>query len=457
LIDDPQQSDPGKLSLAISGWMVGAGNATDNPGLAESLCLARALVIEYLQTPLPDRRNQILSELEAMEGGAVQYLDLIVKHILPPLAPSASEITFDKPMEISIEFGKPPQQASYLIQLPPQYDPWRDYPCIVTLGASTDSFTTPEAQIDWWCGAMNERFGIRSGHASRHGYIVIAPRWTRPNQQAYEYSEQEHAIVLKSLRDAIRRFSIDPDRVFLSGHFEGGTAAWDIGQSHPDHWAGVIPISARAGKYINHTYKNGKSHMAWYFINGGRDFMSRELNANVWNKRMLTKEYQTIIVLFRGRGTEKFADELPNLFTWMSVQSRRPAVEAFECSTLRPWNNYFWWLELELNGNPKMVAPEVNWDTAKRDDWAVEGERKSEQNTLKVRGIRSNSSAVVWMSPENVDFSRDVQIDNTGRNFDGEVRPSRRVILEDVRTRGDRKHAWWARADFNDNNWSIAE
>ena len=455
LADDPQLSDSKKLSLAITGWIVGAGNANENPGISQSLALARPLVIEYLTTAQAQRRTAIIAELEQQEGGAVNYIDLILKHILPPNAPSPGEITSDKPMEIEIEYGAPSRKASYLIQLPPQYDPWRKYPCIVTLGASTDSQTTPEAQIDWWCGPMLERFGIRNGHASRHGYIVIAPRWTRPNQLSYEFSQREQAIVLKSLRDATRRFSIDTDRVFLTGHFVGATAAWDLGQSHPEHWAGVMPISARAERYINHTYKNGKEHCAWYFVNGGRDFTSRDLNANVWNNRMRTREFQTVIVLIRGRGAEKFGDELPNLFQWMSVQRRRPGVESFECSTLRPWNNNFWWLELDLTNNPKMVAPQVDWDAARRDDWLVTGERKVEQNILSVRGIDRDASAVVWMSPENVDFAKDVRIQNSGRNFSGEVKPSRRVILEDARTRSDLQHAWWASVRYANKNWSV--
>ena len=53
------------------------------------------------------------------------------------------------------------------------------------------------------------------------------------------------------LRDACKRFSIDIDRVFLSGHSMGGDAAWDIGLAHPDLWAGVIPIVAAADKYVN--------------------------------------------------------------------------------------------------------------------------------------------------------------------------------------------------------------
>ncbi|GAH02244.1 unnamed protein product, partial [marine sediment metagenome] len=31
----------------------------------------------------------------------------------------------------------------------------------------------------------------------------------------------------------------------------GGDAAWDIGLSHPDLWAGVIIVSGKAGRYVN--------------------------------------------------------------------------------------------------------------------------------------------------------------------------------------------------------------
>src|SRR5262249_8006955 len=130
-------------------------------------------------------------------------------------------------------------QVKYWVHLPPEYDPYRRYPCIVTLNGLA---TTPLQQIDWWAGSYNQEAQTRYGQATRPGYIVIAPRWTRDHQRQYEFSAREHAAVLLPLRDACKRFAIDVDRVFLTGHSVGGTAAWDIGLSHPDLWAGVMPI-----------------------------------------------------------------------------------------------------------------------------------------------------------------------------------------------------------------------
>ncbi len=110
------------------------------------------------------------------------------------------------------------------------------------------------AAIDWWAGPLNAESQQRHGQATRHGYIVVAPRWTRQGQRVYEYTPREHQRVLVSLRDAMRRASIDADRVFLVGHGEGATAAWDIAVSHPDIWAGMISISAEPRKTITITF-----------------------------------------------------------------------------------------------------------------------------------------------------------------------------------------------------------
>lgn len=458
--DDADQTDEQKISLALSGWLVGAGFNPKSLGESESLYRTRALVVEYLQSTRPERRLEILEELSTMETGAPEYLDRIIKHIKPPLAPSRNEISTVEPMEFTIEIpqtgGRQPITAKYLVQLPNEYDPYRRYPCIMTLGGANVQ-TTPKSQIEFWAGEVHPNLPVRVGQAARHGYIVIAPHWMEAGQATYNYSAREHAIVLKSLRDAIRRFSIDTDRVFLSGHFDGATAAWDIGQAHPEHWTGVIPISARAGKYINHYRNNGKSHLRWYYVNGGRDFASTGANATVWNRQLGGKGFDAIVVYYHGRGTERFSDELPNLFLWMSPQQRQFDVRKFECATMRPWDYYFWWLETDLTNHPRMIMPEVNWASVKnRSNWDIQGELKDNvPNRFYIRGALDN--ATVWLSPGLVDFSRNVIIEGQSGSFKGGVTPSATTLMEDVRTRADRQHPYWAKVVRRRKVWSVEE
>ena len=132
----------------------------------------------------------------------------------------------EMPGYFDIEVPVLPKEAPvhYFIQLPRDYNPYRRYPMVVTLhGAGT----TAEQQVDWWAGDWVKK--DRSGQAARAGYIVLAPQWAAEHQETYNYTAREHALVLGCYRDACRRFAVDTDRVFLSGHSMGGDAAWDMG------------------------------------------------------------------------------------------------------------------------------------------------------------------------------------------------------------------------------------
>jgi hypothetical protein len=57
-----------EVALAISGWLVGANQATDDFHLAVSLAEVRDMVRQYLQEPLAAERSAILAELADREG-----------------------------------------------------------------------------------------------------------------------------------------------------------------------------------------------------------------------------------------------------------------------------------------------------------------------------------------------------------------------------------------------------
>ena len=267
---DEAQSKLERLAYALSGWYLGSVEATNNFGLAESLPVTRALIREYLNTADANRRDAILSELRTMETGTPQFLALIIANMNPPK--TVASVPTDRPMQFEVQAALPKgetRQAPYLIQLPPEYDPQRKYPCILALPTAQQS---PQEAIDWWCGKYLDNLKVHSGPASRHGYIVISPKWYGRGQTDYGYTLTEHDIVLGSYRSAIKRFSIDTDRVFLAGHFRGGDAAWDIGLAHPDLWAGVITVSAVADKYVKYYYRNaGFQNLPFYQVIGDRD------------------------------------------------------------------------------------------------------------------------------------------------------------------------------------------
>jgi len=439
--DDPQTADNEKLSLAISGWLLGADSATVKLATAISAYRVRSVIRNYLNETTAPNRQRSYGYIKQESGDDLAMVAQLLAHMKPPRDPP--EPVAEKPGYYQIEapgLAKGPS-VTYYVQLPPEYDPYRAYPAIVTLNGRA---TTAPQQIDWWAGARGKD-AVRAGQATRHGYIVIAPEWTVEHQTQYGYSAHEHAAVLNSLRDACRRFSIDTDRVFLSGHSMGGDAAWDLGLAHPDLWAGVIPIVAQSDRYCALYWENAR-YLPFYVVAGELDGAKLTKNARDLD-RYLRRGFNATVVEYLGRGHEDFYEEILRLFDWMGRFHRNFFPRDFTCQSMRSWDNYFWWVEMQGLPPRSMVDPA---------DWPPPSGTQPVQVKASINngnGIRvgvGTSQVTVWLSPKMLDFKRRSTITVNGRRLNGAdqmIRPDLHVLLEDVRTRGDRQHPFWARVD----------
>jgi len=476
--NDPQLKAEEKLSLAVSGWLLGSDAASTDLPATLSTCRLRGLAQEYLTEPLKVKRDRKLQPILAELAAKPEALAALVAHMTPPY-PLPDLIDEKIPgyskLEISVLSGQP--DATYYVQLPPEYNPQRRYPMIVSLhGIGHD----PTMQIDWWAGEHPpDGPPGRQGQAGRYGYIVIAPAWTVEHQKEYEYSAREHAVVLGCVRDACRRFAVDTDRVFLSGHSAGGDAAWDIGVSHPDLWAGVIPISAEAKKTCVFYIENAR-HVPFYVVLGTLDGGRIARNALVLD-RYFRNGYNTTVVEYLGRGHEHFVDEQLPLFDWMNRCKRSFPLprerelsheREFVCSTMRPGDNFFWWAEIEsLPANATITG----WTSTHEAKPYTTGSGLTAPmggsalpssplplgtRPLLVRGnvptdntlvlTAGNSRTTIWLSPEMVDFKSRINITVGGRRPNGTpatIKPSVETMLEDLRVRGDRQHPFWAKVE----------
>ncbi len=433
-----------RLALAVSGWLIGSNSAIENMPVALSLFEVRNLVRQYLVTPQKLARDQIFERFSGQEGATPTFVTELLAHMRPPL--ELPDPIQDKPGYFEVEVpGPDAASVRYIVQVPPEYDPLRRYPTIVTLHGERK---TPEQQLNWW-----------AGQAARHGYIVIAPEWVREHQRSYGYTALEHAAVLHCLRDATRRFSVDTDRVFLNGHAMGGDAAWDIGLAHPDLWAGVIPIAGRSDRYCMF-YKENAKLLPFYVVGGEKDGGWMANNARDLD-RYLKRGYNTTVVEYRGRGREYFSDEIHHLFDWMGRYKRDFLPHEYEVYTMRPWDYFFYWLEL-WDLPPKTMVDPVDWPPG-RGVKAAKCKAHITNNTIYV--TTGADRVTVWLTPEMVDFDKPVSLTVNGRRVnmplperrgdDGGrgsgrnrfVEPDLEVILEDVRTRGDRQHPFWVKVE----------
>ena len=459
--DDAATPNTQKIALAISGWILGSSNADPNLAVAQSMFRARDLVREYLtQSTTKLRRSQILNELATIESGTPPILDAMIKQ-LNPIEPTEGlvDYTSEKPLEFTVEIpgtkaNPEPRVYRCLAHLPPEYNQYERYPMILTMPGGNQ---TLEQNLNIWCGSYNPALQVRAGHAMRNGYVVVAVDWKDAGQARWQYSAREHAIVTKALRSSLRRFSIDSDRVFLSGHGIGGDGAYDIGLSHPEHWAGVLGFSGSFGKYIDKYADNKHVQLPMYCVNGQKHVGAIRASKDAQNKWIRSKKPfpNVTVVHYLGRANELLIEEIPEAFKWMRPQKRYWPDSAgfeFQCDSLRPWDSYFWFFEMYGIPEANVVRPALFDTTKKFNKLKFAGEIKGNSVRLSPPSLAIKNNATFWLSPEYVDFSKRFEITGRGK-FKGPIFRSREVLLNDVLRRGDREHPFHGRIDQIDGAW----
>lgn len=428
-----------RVALGIAGWLLGSGSGEQNLSVTIALLKVRQLVVEYLREADAGRRLAILEELKALEGAQPEYID----RMLPLLQPALSWDDLSKDENIAGMYRVEFPGGSYIVQLPPEYNSLREYPCVVALHESRSS---PERQIDWWCGEYRDALGMRLGHATRNGFIVVAPDWSRQDQVLYEYTPKEHERVLRALRHAMRRCSINSDRVFIAGHGEGATAAWDISLAHPDLWAGMVSISGAPSKTVPH-YEPNSRYMPMYLVMGELD-QSKADGAIIDD--YMTFNHDAMVVMYRGNGRSYFYDEIQRIFEWMRLpaHNRRNVPLDIETATIRAGDQFFWWLEL-MNLKEGVPIDPILWEQAERIRAGKISASIGVDNQIRLKSGPADRFRILLRPQEGIDLNQEVVVRYGTASpkrifFDGDLQ----TMLEDVRQRADRKRAVWMTAEI---------
>jgi hypothetical protein len=205
----------------------------------------------------------------------------------------------------------------------------------------------------------------------------------------------------------------------------------------------VIPIVASADKYVSRYWENAR-YTAFYFVAGEMDG-DRMIRNSMDLDRYLTKPFHdTTVVVYQGRGHEHFYDEVQRIFEWMNLHQREFFPQEFEVVIMRPWDNFFWWAEIGALPTASLVLP-VNWPPeGGRRPSRTEGRILNNNRIILKTGA---ANCTVWLAPEMVDMDQRVSVGINGRDHREPIEASVEVLLEDVRTRGDRQHPFWAKIE----------
>ena len=118
--------------------------------------------------------------------------------------------------------------------LPADYDPAKKWPLVVQIHGYNGA---NPVYVRWW-SADQRHADIDTEFSNQQQVIYIEPHG-RGNTQ---YLGMGDSDVLRAIAEAKRLFSVDEDRVYLTGDSMGGWGTWNVASRHPDLFAAIAPV-----------------------------------------------------------------------------------------------------------------------------------------------------------------------------------------------------------------------
>jgi predicted peptidase len=137
---------------------------------------------------------------------------------------------------------------NYRLLIPDGYDRDKSYPLVLFLHGAGERGNDNEAQLKWGVTRFAEEEMME-----KHPAIVIAPQvpenefWAPLNRRQSELKTEAEpmlplALSLQVVDLIIEEYSVDTDRIYITGLSMGGFGTWDAIIRHPDKFAAVLPI-----------------------------------------------------------------------------------------------------------------------------------------------------------------------------------------------------------------------
>ncbi len=446
----PAQTTDQVMALAVTSWNLGNSAAEADPIMAKRVLKAREFLQKYLTTESAVFRGQSVTLYNRESDLPIDVLVRILRN-MPPVLPH--EKIDMEPQKIDIDAPEA-ENGSYMVLLPPEYDPYRTYPVVVLLQSPRDN---PKDMLGRW-----------QAEAAKHGYILLAPLWVTGFNAQYKFTGEEHAIVLDTLRDARRKFNIDSDRVFLFGWERGGDMAYDVGLSHPDQFSGVMPMNGTPKFYSTRYWPNAQ-YLPFYVVEGDRNTLNVKGDRNLF-KDWIRCHYPAIYVEYKGRSSEWFQAEMANMLEWANRKKRAHPTKEMgryysgstvgeEFRTMRQSDNRFYWLSTDSINDRHLNDPE-SWvhtmpPATLQASIALLSETDSRgtsriwnQVSIRTLGVKQ---ATLWLEPNMVDFTKPVLVKINGSQLTGgqkTLTPNLTTFLEELYKSGDRQRIFYYKIDI---------
>jgi len=125
------------------------------------------------------------------------------------------------------------RRRKYVVYVPPDYRPDRDWPAILYLHGIGERGTDGRRQCTIGLGPAIVEYG------KAFPFIVMFP-------QCIEFDRNDDELAMTILDKTCREYRVDPRRIYLTGLSMGGAGTWRLATRYPDRFAAIAPICGRS-------------------------------------------------------------------------------------------------------------------------------------------------------------------------------------------------------------------
>jgi len=118
--------------------------------------------------------------------------------------------------------------------LPAGYDPAKRWPLVLQLHGYNPA---NPVYVRWW--SVDSRHPDLDTEFADHQQVIYVEPHGRGNTQYFGLGDQD---VMRVIAEAKQLFSVDENRVYLTGESMGGWGTWNVATRHPDVFAAIAPV-----------------------------------------------------------------------------------------------------------------------------------------------------------------------------------------------------------------------
>ncbi|HAE69188.1 MULTISPECIES: alpha/beta hydrolase-fold protein [Sphingobacterium] len=365
-------------------------------------------------------------------------------------------------------------KTSFFIHLPKNYNPHKKYPLLFFLHGAVRSNALIDYQFaDWNLGGWNRYY---TKYAEQNDVILVFPKGSR--QYNWMTSNEGFFMIPEMLESIKKAVNVDDNKVFISGHSNGGTGSFSYLMKQPTQFAGfygfnTYPKIFTGGTFVenikNRSFINFSTDEDYYYPPNANDDLTKLMNGiNAdykdyryngfphWFPQFDESEpaYQILFNDLISRKRNPFSKEI----SWEFDDEKYGNIDWFsdiKLDTLSRKSNWHKELNFKINQwlkydkNDSLVVQEVNKKAFDfpRKSGKIKAEYQNNIFRIKTSSIKSFS---INISPEMVNLKKKVKVYVNGKlYFNGKVKYNREYMLQNFENNQDREQIWINRINLN--------